>query len=248
MTESKTFFLGGYDLEMHTIRELLEAHHYPFVDRQLQWGAKASAYQVEIENLPEHTQAVLIELEDDLGLGERALHIDHHNERAGHNQPTSLEQVFALLELPDSAWTRHFSLVSANDRGYIPAMQALGASRAEIECIRKHARELQRISPQQEREALQAIHERTTICAGKVIFIDLPHSKTSAVMDRLFWIDDRDTLILSPDESNFYGRNEVVRALYARYQGWSGGNLPKRGFWGMSARLSDVASLCDMLP
>ena len=43
------FFLGGYDLEMLTIRELLAAEGAPFWDKELAWGAQASAYAAEIE-------------------------------------------------------------------------------------------------------------------------------------------------------------------------------------------------------
>lgn len=64
------FFLGGRDLEMVTIRALLQAHAPTmFHDKGLAWGARASAYQGEIESaLAEGKTPVLIELENDLGL------------------------------------------------------------------------------------------------------------------------------------------------------------------------------------
>ena len=36
------FLLGGQDLEMQTIRALLQEHGQDFHDRELRWGARAS--------------------------------------------------------------------------------------------------------------------------------------------------------------------------------------------------------------
>ena len=50
------FLLGGHDLEMLTIRNVLDAHGYTYVDHQLQWNnAKLSSYQG-IEPLTIHIQ------------------------------------------------------------------------------------------------------------------------------------------------------------------------------------------------
>jgi len=64
------FLLGGHDLEMLTIRELLHAHAPEcFVDKGLSWGARASAYRGEIEAvLKAGLTPVLVELVDDIGI------------------------------------------------------------------------------------------------------------------------------------------------------------------------------------
>src|SRR4051794_32689709 len=100
------FFLGGHDLEMVTIGELVESilpGHV--VDGQLSWGATASAYAEKIrQSLEDGESPVLIELEPDPDLpSDRVIVVDHHGERAGADRPTSLHQVFALLGLPPSA-------------------------------------------------------------------------------------------------------------------------------------------------
>ena len=62
------FFLGGRDLEMVTIRDLL-ATEAPerFFDKGLGWGAKASAYREEIDRiLSTNATPVLVELIDDV--------------------------------------------------------------------------------------------------------------------------------------------------------------------------------------
>ena len=123
------FFLGGSDLEMQTIRALLEetapGH---FHDRHLGWGARASAYRQEIGRaLSAGLTPVLVELQDDLGLDlGRVVIVDHHGEHAGSDKPTLLQQIFALLDLPAERWTRWFALVAANDRGHIAEMLGSG--------------------------------------------------------------------------------------------------------------------------
>ena len=49
MTDNQyIFFIGGKDLEMETIKQLLSAHNQPYIDKNLGWGAKTSAYEAEI--------------------------------------------------------------------------------------------------------------------------------------------------------------------------------------------------------
>lgn len=94
------YFLGGRDLEMTTIAELLHSVGETVHDRHLIWGAKASAYREELA-AARSTGAipVLIELTDDLGLANdidqgHAILIDHHGDRAGKDVPTSIEQIY----------------------------------------------------------------------------------------------------------------------------------------------------------
>ena len=68
-----TFFLGGRDLEMVTIRDLLAdrsrtAGDVRVIDRELSWSdARASAFADEIrETIHDGSPAVLVELKDDL--------------------------------------------------------------------------------------------------------------------------------------------------------------------------------------
>lgn len=46
------FFIGGYDLEMVEIRNMLQSHGCAFFDKKLSWGAKASDYKEELATLP----------------------------------------------------------------------------------------------------------------------------------------------------------------------------------------------------
>lgn len=236
------FFLGGYDLEMVTIRDLLVAQRVPFHDRTLVWGAKASAYLNEIQAaLDAGCRPVLIELANDLppALATRANWIDHHGLQAGTDQPTALHRVFALLGLPPARWTRHFDLVAANDRGHIEAMHQLRppATREELNAIRAADRAAQGVSSADEAAAREAIASRESLAEGRLTVLRLAGCKTSPAADfmepALGGPGFENLLIRSPGEVNFFGRGALVLGLNERFPGgWYGGSLPGRGFWG----------------
>ncbi len=86
------FLIGGADLEMLTIRQLLTANGFAegekMADRHLQWGAKLSDYQ----DLFNGKQIFVgIELTEDITPPLHYLAIDHHN--VNSNKRSSLEQV-----------------------------------------------------------------------------------------------------------------------------------------------------------
>ena len=227
------FFLGGQDLEMQTIRELLE-EHVPgrLHDKRLAWGARASHYREEIKAcLARERQAVLVELEYDLDLRDsRIVLVDHHGHRA--DGPTSLHQVFALLGLPRESWTRWFDLVAANDAGYIPAMQALGATQDEIVAVRAADRRAQGISEVEEKAGEAALRNLEQCCDGDLTIVSLPHGRTAVVTDRLEPAlggpGYRNLLVISPSEVNFYGERCWIGQLDQAFPGgWSG-----QRYWG----------------
>jgi hypothetical protein len=242
------FFLGGYDLEMITIRDLLHQVAPERVhDKRLTWGAKASDYSGEIRQaLARSMTPVLVELVDDLGLDATTILVaDHHGERAGEGQPTSLHQIFALLGLPPEGWTRWFELVATNDRGYIPALVEMGATPEEIVQIRTADRAAQGITPEEETAGEHAVAQAQTVANGRLTIVHLPHARTATVADRLQLElggpGYKNLLVYCPEEVNFFGSGKLVRALDKQFPGgWYGGALPARGFWGHDAPVPDV--------
>jgi hypothetical protein len=235
----KLFCLGGHDLEMLTIKQLLEENAQPVLDKQLNWGAAASAYSSEIEHaLQQNITPVLIELQNDLKRNtEQIIFIDHHGSEAGEDQPTALHQVFELLCLPVQQWTRWFELVAANDRGYIPALQALKTSQAEIIQVRQADRCAQGISFADEIAAQEAIATMEIKADGALNVVYLNHSRTTAVVDALHpalgGVGYQNCLVVSLQELNFFGDGQCVQALAQAFpDSWYGGSLPTRGFWG----------------
>ncbi|MEE8585031.1 MAG: hypothetical protein V3T83_09290 [Acidobacteriota bacterium] len=237
------FFLGGRDLEMETIRDLLEEHAPGrFFDKGLGWGAKASDYRGQMSAALERgCQPVLVELDIDLALDlDRVVIIDHHGRQAGSEKETSLEQVFQLLDLPPERWTRWHLLVAENDRGYIPALRKAGASTEEIVELRNRDRRAQGVTEDEERAAKKAASQAEHDPDGGLTVVRLPHSRTSPLTD---FLDPafggpgyQNLLVISPGEVNFYGSGELVRRLNEQIPGgWRGGSLPHRGFWGRTA-------------
>lgn len=247
--EHNIFFLGGYDLEMVTIRDLLEKN-IPgrFHDKGLFWNnAKASEYKEEIEEcFANKSMPVLIELKDDIGLNPLDIvFIHHHGERAGANKPTSLHQIFRILDLPQEKWSRWFDLVAANDRGYIPELIKTGATIEEIIEIRAADRKAQGITEEQELQGVLAISQVESFADARLKVVHLPHSHTAVVTDRfhpaLGGIGYHNLLVISPNEVNFYGEGHLVIALGKKFpDGWFGGALPEQGFWGHSEPVPDV--------
>ena len=244
------YFLGGHDLEMLVIRELLERCVPGRVhDRALSWGAKASAYGQEISRVIQNGgRAVLVELTEDLSdsLGprtERLVLIDHHGERAGRTMPTSLEQVFGRLNRPASEWTRWMELVAANDRGHVRAMQELDATPEELRMVRAADRRAQGITAAEEESGRRAAFTAESHCGGRLTVVVLPHGRTATVTDALDPAMGgggyENLLILCPDQTYFFGGGLTIQRLSARYPGsFFGGELPLRGYWGIMQSVS----------
>lgn len=238
------FFLGGQDLEMVTLRALLEeSAPGRFYDAGLGWSeAKASRYRETIEAVAKRGQVpVLVELENDLGLDEvDCVVVDHHGSRAGRGRATALEQVFDLLELPRERWDRWLELVAANDRAYIAGLAEAGASREEMVRVRAADRRAQGIGEAEEQAAERAVEGVESRLGGRLLVAHLPHARTAALTDRLApelggpGFDN--LLIRSPGEVNVFAAGPVIEHLAAAFpDGWYGGNLPQHGYFGRSA-------------
>lgn len=253
MTDNQyIFFIGGKDLEMETIKQLLSAHNQPYIDKNLGWGAKTSAYEAEISRAAADGKTpVVIELEQDCKLPENAINIDHHNQNAGH--PASVLQICDLLGIEK---TRDLQLIGANDAAYIPGMMEMDAAPEEIARVRRRDRMCQGITEEQEKEAERAISKKEEICG--VTIVRMAHSKTATVADRLFEKDkQQNLLILSDDgEANYFGDGKLCKMLqgnvigeqpapwdanqtipvYDNFGGWNGGaglgDENGNAFWG----------------
>jgi len=51
--ENVIFLLGGHDLEMITIRDVLDAENIAYIDESQKWGAKLSDYSEKLEAFKE---------------------------------------------------------------------------------------------------------------------------------------------------------------------------------------------------
>lgn len=247
------FFLGGRDLEMVEIASLLACrqqdgdHRIAAIhDLSLSWGAKASDHGEAIWVAHREGQVpVLVELIEDMPLPNISISIDHHGDRSG--EPSALAQVFTLLDLPSSAWTRRLALVDANDRGHIEAMRAIGASIEEMVAIRADDRHAQGISRDEEESGQAAIANIRPELSGTLLVAHLSHDRTATVCDPLALSGEtRDLLIFCRQSTQFFGSGERITRLDNAFPGgWRGGQLPLRGYWGISQRLTwDAVIAC----
>lgn len=199
---SKRFFLlGGNDLEMTTIKNLLVNAGEQFETHDLRWdNAKLSSYEKTLEeygNSPDY-QIYGIELNEDIPHPDNYVRIDHHNDFA--NKPSSLEQVATLLGL---AMDRHMQLVAANDSRYIPGMIKLGASREEIDDIRRSDRAAQGVSEGDDERLAEESLKSCKGDASNLYVVKSLTSKFSTICDRMY--PYRRLLIYNDDVAEFYG-------------------------------------------
>jgi hypothetical protein len=198
----KVFLLGGYDLEMMTIKQMLEGRtDCMTIDRHLSWdNAILSAYQEELVRYHKDVEIFGIELREDIFAPCNYQRIDHHNDY--NDRPASVLQVAEILGITPS-W--NIQLVAANDAGYIPAMQALGATDEEIQKIRRQDRAAQGVTEEDELAAEQSIVKGLTRLNGMLV-VRSHTSRFSAICDRLY--PYRRLLIYTDREWVYYGEGK----------------------------------------
>jgi uncharacterized membrane protein len=186
------FLLGGNDLEMCEIRNLLTSKRIHYVDKKLKWdNAFLSQYN---ECLVKGKTYYGVELRKDIETDCRYISIDHHNERS--TEKSALEQVADLLNVK---LTREQELIAANDKGHIFAMKEMGASDKEVESIRKRDRVAQGAEEGDEEKAQTSIEKNLKIIKGVTTVRALTHFY-SCITDRLYpynklLIYDNETLV-----------------------------------------------------
>jgi hypothetical protein len=205
---SKTvFLLGGRDLEMVTIRELLLQEGFELgknlFDKELKWGAKLSSYKDELEQFSKHT-IYGIELEEDMTLPRNYQRIDHHNDFS--DKEASIVQV---LELLGKKPTREQELIAHNDVGHIEAMKCFGATKGEIKSIRQRDRATQGVTAKEEAQALEEIKNIKEENALYVLETSL--EKFSPIVDNF---EKRPFLLYSKKSLTYYGEIGFLKEKY----------------------------------
>lgn len=171
------FLLGGHDLEMAEIRKILDEQKVRYLDYNLEWGACLSAYQNVLNN---KDYFIGVELYKDIQIPKYYFEIDHHNENV--HKTSSIEQVAELFSIKLNRWQQ---LVAANDSGYIPAMKVLGATKTEIDSIRKADRKEQGVTEEDERLSVESIRNHQQIISGVKVIFSLSN-KFSPITDLLY--------------------------------------------------------------
>lgn len=202
--EGMMFLLGGHDLEMLTIRKVLDKAGIKYADHGLRWdNACLSSYRKELDEASDKGWTVWgIELQEDIVLPPCYKRIDHHNDLA--HLPSALEQVLEVLHLP---MDRYLQLVAANDKAYIPGMLQLNATAAEVEVIRRADRKAQGVTDKDELLAEKAIAENCKK-VGNLLVVHALSPRFSPICDRLF--PYRCLLVYTDDEWIYYGEGAML--------------------------------------
>ncbi len=231
------YLLGGQDAEMRVIKKKLQENQQRYFDHQLKGGAKIQDYSQQISKILEAGDIpVAIELANTENI-KNVVDINHHDKKS--NRPASLLQVMDRLHLKPSLFDE---LIAANDSNSIPAMEkVIERYRFQIEStanktvfeelknqwiriIRKIDRHEQGITPEQEKQAEEAIKNRQDVYNGWLSIVHLPHSKCATVTDRLYGTYQNLLILSENGESNFYGNGEISQELKNNYEdSWTGG-------------------------
>ncbi len=195
--------MGGHDLEMLTIKEILTQEKIRFIDKDLQWGAKLSNYQEELEQFSNYS-IYGIELEEDISPPQNYYRIDHHNDFS--DREASIVQVLKLLGKEP---TREQELIAHNDEGHIKAMECFGATKEEIIDIRKRDRATQGVTVQDEAKALEEIKNIKEEDGLYILKTTL--DKFSPIVDNF---EKRPFLLYSDKSLTYYGDIEFLKKQY----------------------------------
>lgn len=260
---NRIWVVPNNDLEAKTIIEMLQREGEDFLVTGQGWGAAWGKLEEEIkakieEAKQEQKTIYGVELQGD---SNGAINVDHHKygEDDRSNPKSSIEQVAEILGVE---LTLDEKFVSANDKGFIPAMEKLGAElglSAEdlqeiIANIRMRDREMQGITPEQEAQAQEAVEKLGEIAEKRdYIQLDLPHSKTSTITDRLYGKYDNLLITSGDGETNFYGASEIIKVLLEKFpdpkpekgknRRWASGDYENLGYgyWGGNENLDQEA-------
>lgn len=240
------FLIGGYDLEMITIRELLLRNNIRFLDKHLQWNnAYIDEYAEEIKDYANNEKYRIYAIElnyknivhiDNLEI------IDHHNKLSGN--PSALEQVAGLL---GTTMDRKMKLIAANDREYIPGLMKLGATNEEIMEIRLADRKAQGVTDEDESKAEKAIKAKKTY--NGLIVVESETGKFSPICDRLF--PYRKLIVFNDYEFVYYGEDsEIIYRLATDFFGigniyYGGGRNGYIGLKKGTAKKQDIKLFID---
>lgn len=203
LKSDRVFLLGGNDLEMDIIRQLLIEHSCVFFDKNLMWdNARLSAYS-DVLTLWNDKEFVGIELEADVDVPARFIDVNHHNDRSV--EKSSVEQVAELLGV---SLNRYQRLVAANDKGHIAAMKDMGATEAEIVAIRQEDRRCQGVSRADEDVAEKDVSRARVVKDTVLVKTRLTHF--SPIVDRL--TSFQKIIVYSEQEMTYYG-NDCSRVI-----------------------------------
>lgn len=218
-SDNLVVLLGGHDLEMKEIKKMLKGRKVE--DNDLQWDNAPLSSYASVFN--DKNLFVGIELKKDCPPPKHYIEIDHHNDKK--NLPSSIEQVAELIGV---TLNRDQLLAAANDKGYIRALEAMGATEEEIKKVRYEDKKEQGVTEEDERLADESIQSHS-FKIGKVIVVESLTPRFSTITDKLYPYEE--LLIRYQQSFTYYGRKsadlaERYQSLIKKDKAHSGGTEP----------------------
>ena len=227
------FLLGGHDLEMDEIKNLLDQFEQKYLDNKLQWGAKWSDYESAFNKL-ENKDKTFVGIELSGERPEGAILIDHHNFNA--DNPSSLEQVAKMLNVSLTRWQE---LVAANDKAYIHGLEQMCATKEEIKKVREADKEAQGVTEEDEKKAEESVKNHLVVIDG-IAIIEALTNKFSPITDLMYGKANQ-LIVYNKTSINYYG--PIPQKLITHYKdqidsnkAYYGGNNDN-GFFGLAKGL-----------
>lgn len=208
----RLFLLGGVDLEMGAICDVLTECGEFFIDKKLSWeNAFVSKYADELLEYGATDYTIYgVELIEDRDLPLNYVKLDHHNEL--YQRASSLEQVAAILNYK---LNRRQHLIAINDAGYIDGMIRYGATQDEVGEIRCLDRACQGVTTQQELQAVEDL-KNNLATLGDLHIVYTLLDRFSPITDRLY--PYKNLIIYNDHEMVYYG--EMKSCLVNRFQNY----------------------------
>ena len=258
----KVFLLGGADLEMTTIKKLLEKYNYIVVDKGLNWSnAVLDAYAEELQKFSSEEYKIYgVELHKNCQTPGNYVKIDHHNDL--QDGPSALEQV---AEIIGHQLTEEEQLIAENDKGYYPAMDKYlksrypGKSESELYEVMNDIRKRDRVaqgSTQADEEYADILCRSVEVSTRDITFVNAGRFMSySPICDRL-WPYDRLVVYndaLDNTELTFYGKDassiycKIKRRFFADKSEctYSGGGTD--GYWGVRKNVVSPEKLREII-
>ena len=236
MRGARLWVLAANDGEAVEIERLLADRGEGVLISRQPWGARWADLEPAIQDAVDRFRGLQPEAEvigvELAGANRwRARNIDHHvypDEDRSHPE-SAIEQVARELGVELNRWQR---LVAANDRGYIPAMEALDATPEEIAAVRRQDRQAQGLTPEDEDRARRDIESAEW--RGDRVLVRCCGQPTSAHSDFLHG-QAKEALLIGNRSWEYEGpRRRLFAAQGFTEETWMGG-AEASGYFGVKS-------------
>ncbi len=222
--EKKYYFFGTPSGANEEIKKILKDLSVPF--KQIE-PSKYGSYLLKEEDVKELVEAgysiVCVDANNVSGYAAKVMK---------RSDISCLDLIMVEHNLPSNAW---LDLVRENDEYHflrypystmgMDMLVRSGYSRKDINAVRAYDRKAKGVTKVEEKQTDEALKNAVNV-DGLLIVDELPHSKFQSVLDKAFWLQRYQNVVIFSTDGNFlyYGYAtiafEVMKAGYAQITSW----------------------------